>query len=100
MEMIKTFLYSPAGAAIITIVAVIVGFWLREWTYDNRHESRKCWNATEGADLKREEKERKRFRKQTRKKYAYLNENGNKSSKGSIGSNKSNGNNDNNDNTI
>ena len=71
-EVVRAFLSSRLGMALALIVAIVVGFWLRDWTYRNVHNSRSCWNATRGADLRREAKERKRLQRQNRKKYAYL----------------------------
>ena len=94
-EVVRAFLSSRLGTALASIVAIVVGFWLREWTYRNVRNTLNGWNSTRGADLRREKRERKRLQRQNRKKYAHLNEKGSNSSKGSNSNNDSNGNNEN-----
>lgn len=83
-EVVRAFLSSSIGKAIFVVLIVIVGSLLREWTYRNRYGYNNTWSKTRGADLRREEKERRRLQKEIRKKYAYLNENSSNRSKGSI----------------
>lgn len=91
-EVVRAFLSSRLCTALASIVAIVVGFWLREWTYRNVHNTLNGWNSTREADLRREKRERKRLQRQNRKKYAHLNEKGSKSSNSN---NESNGNNEN-----
>lgn len=91
-EVVRAFLSSRFCTALASIAAIVVGFWLREWTYRNVHNTLNGWNSTRGADLRREKRERKRLQRQNRKKYAHLNEKGSKSSNSN---NESNGNNEN-----
>lgn len=72
-QVVKDFLSTPVGEGLALLVIVVVGVWLREWTYRNTIGSRNCWNKTRGADLRREDKERKQLQKEIRKKYRYLN---------------------------
>lgn len=91
-EVVRAFLSSRFCTALASIAAIVVGFWLREWTYRNVHNTLNGWNSTREADLRREKRERKRLQRQNRKKYAHLNEKGSKSSNSN---NESNGNNEN-----
>lgn len=89
MEVVRAFLSSSVGKVIFIVLIVIVGSLLREWTYRNRYGYTNTWSKTRGADLRREEKERRRLQKEIRKKYAYLNKNSSNRSKSSKSSNES-----------
>lgn len=83
-EVVRAFLSSSIGKAIFVVLIVVIGSLLREWTYRTRYGYTNTWSKTRGADLRREEKERRRLQKEIRKKYAYLNKNSSNRSKGSI----------------
>ena len=80
-EVVRAFLSSSIGKAIFVVLIVVIGSLLREWTYRNRYGYNNTWSKTKGADLRREEKERRRLQKEIRKKYAYLNKNSSNRSK-------------------
>ena len=80
-EVVRAFLSSSVGKTLFVVLIVIVGSLLREWTYRNRYGYNNTWSKTRGADLRREEKERRRLQKEIRKKYAYLNKNSSNRSK-------------------
>lgn len=94
-EVVRAFLHSTIGKAILFALVIVVGFTLREWTYRSIYGSHSCWKQTRGAELKAEARERERLKKELRKKYAYLNK---KSSNESNSSNKSISSNENNKN--
>lgn len=90
-EIVKAFLHSTIGKAILFALAIVVGFILRDWTYRTVYGFR-YWKHTKGAEAR----ERKQLRKELKKKYAYLNEKGSSesnSSNESISSNRNNKNN-------
>lgn len=63
-EIARAALSHPVGKAILTILLVVVGYLLRDWTFgyrDNRNGSRRV-------DLRAEAKARKRQKREQRKK--------------------------------
>ncbi len=91
-EIEAAFLSTPVGKALTFVAMLIVGFWLRQWTYRRNKDffNPDLWSKTRRADLRREEEERRRLRKRMRKRYDYLNEKGSMSNNESNKSNKNN----------